>query len=711
MVDQVKDLDPRNQYTATSGQTIFPYTFPIFDKDDLVVIQEGTTLTEGTDYTVSGVGDEDGGDVTLTTGATTGDTITIYRDIALERLVDYQDSGDFLASDVNDDFDRQLFMIQQLNRDVQRALRVSQDDEIASTQIGDLNTRANKLLAFDANGELTYQASTTLSPAADSLVDTVAAAKALNLAIGDYVRTGGHTSFNDGGGALYRVVAGGTGTDDGIFYHDMSNGNQLELIIPAAWNTKAAGDSTAKDTKFTVGATGDFSTINAALATLSTLRPVFIAMDGSGNTNRIILELESGFTMSEQVFVYGKDLSFIEITSIDAEVTIDRSALTVQPNITNWVSGLYPAFSVARGGHLPIISCLFNMDATGTASGRTGIFVHESSRAVITRTNGVKNAGHRGLDVSNSVVYARETNFSGAGDAAYRVGNGSVVNLRDSNGSGSLRGLYCTAAYAVANDCDFSGCSEYAIYATGAAVVHAPDTASGTADLSGAGIHGVFAEDGSKINVTSADISGATSDAINARSGSNVIAIGANLGTPGSESISVQTRAEVVANGATGVEAIGCFTGGKVEITNATTSGSPTFSVTDGSEIIANGTSGASYSQIANVTTEDGVIYADSTDNDAITISSGAITITAANRHRVDTESAAATDDLDTINGGYEGQVLSLSQVSNVRDVTYKHGTGNLELAGGADFVGTTSASTIILRLIGSTWYELARYN
>lgn len=244
MVDQVKDLDPRNQYTATSGQTIFPYTFPIFDKDDLVVIQEGTTLTEGTDYTVSGVGDEDGGDVTLTTGATTGDTITIYRDIALERLVDYQDSGDFLASDVNDDFDRQLFMIQQLNRDVQRALRVSQDDEIASTQIGDLNTRANKLLAFDASGELTYQASTTLSPVADSLVDTVAAAKALNLAIGDYVRTGGYTSFNDGGGALYRVVAGGTGTDDGGSYHDMSNSNQLELIADDCVNLKQFGAKT-----------------------------------------------------------------------------------------------------------------------------------------------------------------------------------------------------------------------------------------------------------------------------------------------------------------------------------------------------------------------------------------------------------------------------------------------------------------------------------
>ena len=248
MVDQVKDLDPRNQYTATSGQTIFPYTFPIFDKDDLVVIQEGTTLAEGTNYTVSGVGDEDGGNVTLLVGATTGDTITIYRDQALERLVDYQTSGDFLAADVNNDFDRQLLMIQQISRDISRALSFAQDDEIVSTQIGNLNTRANKLLAFDASGKLTYQASTTLSPVADSLTDTIAAAKALNLAIGDYVRTGGYTSFNDGGGALYRVVAGGTGTDDGGSYHDMSNGNQLQLINNGTvWLEQFGGTTASSD--------------------------------------------------------------------------------------------------------------------------------------------------------------------------------------------------------------------------------------------------------------------------------------------------------------------------------------------------------------------------------------------------------------------------------------------------------------------------------
>ena len=52
----VADNTSRNQYTATSGQTVFAYTFEIVDKDDIVVLKNGTTLSEGTDYAVSGVG-------------------------------------------------------------------------------------------------------------------------------------------------------------------------------------------------------------------------------------------------------------------------------------------------------------------------------------------------------------------------------------------------------------------------------------------------------------------------------------------------------------------------------------------------------------------------------------------------------------------------------------------------------------------------------
>jgi hypothetical protein len=60
----------------------------------------------------------------------------------------------------------------------------------------------------------------------DSVSD---AAGDLELEIGDFVKTAGYYSENDGGGAEYVVVVGGTGTDDEGSYHDMSNGLQLRL--------------------------------------------------------------------------------------------------------------------------------------------------------------------------------------------------------------------------------------------------------------------------------------------------------------------------------------------------------------------------------------------------------------------------------------------------------------------------------------------------
>lgn len=86
----------------------------------------------------------------------------------------------------------------------------------------------------------------------DKIFNTIAEAKAVeNAAIGDVIQTIGYASANDGGGALYRVVAAATGTDDGGSYHDMTNvSGQLELITEGTVNVKvfgAIGDGAAPD--------------------------------------------------------------------------------------------------------------------------------------------------------------------------------------------------------------------------------------------------------------------------------------------------------------------------------------------------------------------------------------------------------------------------------------------------------------------------------
>lgn len=87
-------------------------------------------------------------------------------------------------------------------------------------------------------------------------------------------------------------------------------------------------------------------------------------------------------------------------------------------------------------------------------------------------------------------------------------------------------------------------------------------------------------------------------------------------------------------------------------------------------------------------------------------ISSGAITITSST-HRVDTESGAASDDLDTINGGTDGSVLYLRTNLDTRDVTVKDATGNIYLAG--DFALNNSQRILTLIKRGNSWYEVSR--
>jgi hypothetical protein len=89
-----------------------------------------------------------------------------------------------------------------------------------------------------------------------------------------------------------------------------------------------------------------------------------------------------------------------------------------------------------------------------------------------------------------------------------------------------------------------------------------------------------------------------------------------------------------------------------------------------------------------------------------LTIAAGVVTVTNG-IHAVETEGAAATDDLDTVNGGVAGMILILRAVSSVRDVVLKDGTGNLRLAG--DFTLTSTDDRIILISDGVNWAELSR--
>ncbi|HFZ1662642.1 TPA: phage tail fiber protein, partial [Klebsiella aerogenes] len=111
---------PYNIYTANGQTTVFTYKFYIISASDLEVSMNGSVVTSG--YTVSGVGNKDGGDITFLTPPANGAVVMLERVVPTYRLTDYQDNGDLLADTVNKDFDRIWMAIQRAFIDLGFAL-------------------------------------------------------------------------------------------------------------------------------------------------------------------------------------------------------------------------------------------------------------------------------------------------------------------------------------------------------------------------------------------------------------------------------------------------------------------------------------------------------------------------------------------------------------------------------------------------------------
>lgn len=204
-VPSLVDETPLDQYTATASQTDFNFTYMIFATEDIKVYVNDVLKTETTDYVVKQSDGSaivpaddlpmDGGKVVFNSGLTSGDKVSLSRDIAIERLTGYSVAGAFRADVVNAEFTKLYAVQQQLERDISRSVRLSDYDAEGGTFTLPEN-RASKFLAFDASGNMIASAgSIGATPIVVSsfmetvLDDTTAAAALTTLGISSYAQT------------------------------------------------------------------------------------------------------------------------------------------------------------------------------------------------------------------------------------------------------------------------------------------------------------------------------------------------------------------------------------------------------------------------------------------------------------------------------------------------------------------------------------------
>jgi hypothetical protein len=150
----------RVSYAGNGSTTVFPYTYKIFDQDDLTVILRAANGTETvqtitSQYTVSGVGNAGGGNVTMLTAPASGATLVILREQDLIQELDIVPNDPFPADSLEGALDKLTFMVQQHEETLGRTIKASRTNTIAGSEFTiSAADRANKVFAFDGSGDV-----------------------------------------------------------------------------------------------------------------------------------------------------------------------------------------------------------------------------------------------------------------------------------------------------------------------------------------------------------------------------------------------------------------------------------------------------------------------------------------------------------------------------------------------------------------------------
>ena len=147
-------------YLGTGLLDTYSYDFPITTKGEIRVFETNdsevvTELTVDINFTVSGVGEAAGGNVTRVAGVLPSSyTWFILSDLAETQDTEFESQGGFLPAVHEAAFDRLTQIVQQLQRQMDLSFKLT-DDNDGSETLEIAEATASEMLGFNASGNLT----------------------------------------------------------------------------------------------------------------------------------------------------------------------------------------------------------------------------------------------------------------------------------------------------------------------------------------------------------------------------------------------------------------------------------------------------------------------------------------------------------------------------------------------------------------------------
>lgn len=179
----------RNDATGNDAVNTYPYSYKIFLKTDLKVtikdlLNQQTTLTVDTDYTVSNVGSVNGGSITLVNSGQSwltaggflknGYKITVRRVPVKNQTTDIRNQGAYFPETIEDTLDKLVMITQQMQDEVDRSIKASETDYTTALTLPNSSTRANGFLSFDGSGNPSVASGISSVPVSSFMTSVVA---------------------------------------------------------------------------------------------------------------------------------------------------------------------------------------------------------------------------------------------------------------------------------------------------------------------------------------------------------------------------------------------------------------------------------------------------------------------------------------------------------------------------------------------------------
>jgi len=126
-------------YIADGNTTAFAVPFYFFDKQIAVYKDHSqTALEEGTDYTITGAGNTNGGEVIFATAPEQDSIITIVRRVEMTQLIKFMEGEAFPASDYEHSLDKIVMALQQLRDRLEECVTIPRGLSLTSEETAQL---------------------------------------------------------------------------------------------------------------------------------------------------------------------------------------------------------------------------------------------------------------------------------------------------------------------------------------------------------------------------------------------------------------------------------------------------------------------------------------------------------------------------------------------------------------------------------------------